>query len=1316
LTTSPEPSPLPDTPAPGAASDPSGTTRAMDASASRIADWLRRVRKTARTLLVAQRIGWIVAGAILAIIVGGFADYFLRAPMQLRLLGLLLALGTLIWCFVKFLLPAVRFRPSLAEIALRVERSGTGGAGQPSVVRGLLASALELGRSDDSARTQALAAPVVAEAADKLTRVRAREVFSPRPTFRAVGAGVAAFLLFFGLSVTWPQHTQIGLARMLFPWSSAQWPKHTEIADATRLEFHPLGAALEFRAALVKSDRDVERTNIAAHYRVITGGSAGPERKALLSPQPRSTDAINAEGMPISGTLFERLIEPTGLTTGTNGTRSEAAAAKMELEYWFESDDDATPARRILLVDPPAVVHAAASVTLPEYAAKMLGTASTGGVQTIDLGAGSDDRAAPAPILAGSHVSVTFEFNKPLQLPASMDVKSEETARWIQSTMGPEAMLLFSKLGTGPSPEAKMTGEGRTWTLSWQHWDSVRLLMKPTDEYHITAAEDAAFRFDALKDNPPTATVTTPAEDKSVLATAIVEIAGEARDDVALDWVALERQLARKNTTSESNAPEAKAERVEITRVLASEQPLEATDPATSATAAAAPASIKRLVTTHALDLSTIPELQPGDELWITALATDAFNLEGQRHEAVRSTIRKLRILSREQLVEQIWSELSSLRRTAIKIDQDQQDVAKVKPPAGPTGEELSARAERAQAGLTERMSRQNQSVTRLQQRVKENGLTDQNVQDVLKQASESLARAGEHSAKGSQNLGEAARQQSQESAKEKAGEPELNKAAEEQKAVRDELSNLIDMLDQGEDSFASKRSLERLLDQQKELRERTGQTGRQTAGKTSDQLSPEQQAELDKIAQEQKALADQLRDQVRKMQERQSKVREKDAAAAEAMSQAAAQATRDQTPERMDEASKQAQKNQTSSSQQQQTEAIQSMEQMLQKMEQAQKNKDEVLKRALATLIDSLKGLIQVQEVSIAALKDATPKGSKDVAALERPMIAHLQNVLGVMEQANTSGAREIGPVVEKIEKASDKIGATIPELREGHAEQAMGHEDAALDALKEALSLAEKLNQNAEQKANARKRAELRAKYEQALKTQTEIRDSTQGLVGAEDNRRTKATARKLGEEQIALNAVVDGIRDETKDIAAVKTFLYAHKRLDELMAAASASLSGGTADAPVLRNQTSAARVLKSLADALDDRKPPDDPFRGQQGGGGGQGGGSGEQPTVPDAAEIVLLRLMQIEALDMARGASEAKQPDAAATADAAKLQREIAEQGTELLKKLQEKTNPHSPGVKAPKKPGAEANEKPDEKPAEKPDVKPEAPEGGGEPK
>jgi hypothetical protein len=1263
----------------GVSSPPEQSAIADGGHARRIADWLRRIRLWARVMLVSQRVGWIVGGSIVALVVGGFADFFLRAPMELRLTGLILAAGVLGWFIVQFLIPALRFRPRLTEIALRVERSR---AGKDAHVRGLLASGLELGRGRDALPAPALASPVIEEAAERLTAIRAREVFSARATLRGLGAAVAAVLMLVGLSASWPHHTRIGLERMLWPIGGAEWPKRTEIADAMTLGYHPLGAALEFRASLIRSETEPEHTNVAAHYRILTNGAAGPERTALLAAQPQTIFTPRPDGTTQSGTLFERLIEPTGLTPGQPAARAEASSAKTELEYWFESDDDATPRKRVLLVEPPTVLRATAQIVLPEYAAKILG-APAGGAQKADLGPGSDDRAAPAPILAGSRMSVAFELNKPVAVPGDLDASSEQGAAWIRSTLGPEALALFKAGGPGqPSPGATLRADGRTWTLSWQHWDSVRLIVKPTDEYHIAAGDDAVFRFDALKDNPPTASVTIPMEDKSVLPTAVVELAGEGRDDVALSWVSLERQLARKNASSEGSVPEPAGDRTEMVRMTA--ERASALEGGADAGAESAQAgSIKRIVTTHTLDLSGVADLRPGDELWITALASDAYELAGQRHEAVRSSVRKLRILSREQLVEQIWSELGTLRRTAIKIDQDQADIAKLRPQSGPAGADASSRGERAQAGLTERLSRQNQAVQRLQTRIKENGLTDQGLSDVIRQASETLGRAGAKSGEASKSLGDATREQTKPDAGSDAGEKEIRQSDEAQQGVRDELSRLIDMLDQGEDSFASKRSVERMLEQQKALRERTDAIGRQTAGRSADELNAGQREALDKVSQEQKALADALRDAVKKMQERQSKVRDKDPAAAEAMAQAAAQALRDQTAERMDDASKDAAANQTSSAQQQQQQAIASLEQMLDKMQKAQSNKDEILKRSLATLLDSLNGLIAVQEGAIGALKDAATTDPSRITALEPPMVTQHQNTLGVLDQAS-NGPRELSHVADLIEKASEYMAMTVPELRDAKAEPALGHEGTALDRLREARDEAQKLDQQASERQNDRKREELRAKYQAALKIQTELRDSADGLVGVEATRRTRAQARSLGEEQGTLKETVDRIREETKAVADAKVFNFAHDRLDTLMASAAATLLEGGADGAAVRAQTSAARLLKSLADALDDRAPDKEAFRENQGGGGGGGsGGDKEDPVVPNAAELVLLRMMQQEALDLARSAAEDARHDPALVSDAATLQGELSKQASGLLNRLTQKNTP-APSKAVPK--------------------------------
>lgn len=1259
------------------------STQPTDSSpASQIARWLHSVRSTAWAMLIAQRLGWLLAIVLLAVLIGGVLDYFLRAPSWLRSLGLIGAAGTFGYALWVWLVPAWRFKPSLTEIALRVERldeqrgEHSGQADSRPAVRGVLASGFELSTSANEASPNqtmqhGLAAPVVEAAAKAIETIRPREVFSTRPTLRAIGGLSAILMAIIALFGARPELVQIGAARMLLPWVGAQWPKRTQIADATQVRYHPLGSALALRAALVQSELAADDARITVRYRLLTGGTPGPWRSAALNRQNQQVSVLGADalGAPatLTGTLFDRLIEPTGLTPSP--ARGSVEPSEVgELEYWFESFDDQTQAARVALIDPPSLLRAQATITLPGYAARVLGTPSDAGdsgtlVQTHDLGSGSDDRAVPAPILAGSRVSVKLEFNKPLEIPAGLG-NTEGASDWLIATLGPDIAGLFAPAATTKEPPT-LVGNGTSWTLSWQHWETLRMLVRPTDEYRIASTEEAVFRFDVLKDNPPSATVTQPMEDKSVLPTAVVNLEAEGRDDVAMQSIALERQLARR-AKSEGAIAEATGEPVEINRIGATAE--------TPAKPGETPTPPKRLVTQATLDLSTIPGLQPGDEIWITGVATDAFELGGQTHEPVRSSVRKLRILSREQLVEQIWSDLGSVRRTAIKIDEDQRELSQSAPKPGPEGEDQSRRAERGQAALSERLSRQNQSIRELQDRVRENALPDVAIGEVLKQAGEMLSRAGQQSGSASQRLGEAAQQQATENASPEAGKPQLEESQKAQENVRNELAELIDMLDQGEDTFASKRAIERIIDQQKGLQQRTGEAGQATAGKTEAQLSPEQKQQLSEVAQQQESLSEDLRDAVRKMLERTEKLSKTDPAAAQAMQQAARRAQRSQTAEKMQQAAQQARQNQTNTAQQQQQQAIEDLENVLNELNQAQKNRDEVLRRALASLIESIEGLIRQQEINLAALKDAEPAGMAAVAALEPGMTQLHTNTLGVMNESSDA-PREAAPALDELEKASQSMALSIPELRESAAAKARGHETDALNALKAALEAARKVDQGAQDRQNARKRAELRAKYEEALKTQITLRDSAQGLVGAEDNRRNKASARMLAQEQAQLKDTLDKLRQDVKEVSSAAVFNFAHDRLGELMFGASDALAQGLPDDAVVRAQTSAARLLKSLADALKDRKKPDDPFRTPEQGGGGGGSGGQPPPVVPPAAELVLLRLMQQEALDLSRTAAEAAKPDAKLVSEAAKLQQDLSDQGQALLKKLTERGGP-----------------------------------------
>lgn len=539
------------------------------------------------------------------------------------------------------------------------------------------------------------------------------------------------------------------------------------------------------------------------------------------------------------------------------------------------------------------------------------------------------------------------------------------------------------------------------------------------------------------------------------------------------------------------------------------------------------------------------------------------------------------------------------------------------------------------------------------------------------------------------------------------AGEPDQKQRAEagrEQDKVREDLGHLIDLLDQGQDTWATKRAIERLLNEQKQLRDRTGKAGEQTTGKQREQLTREEREQLERIAAEQKSLSQQASDAIQQMMDTEPKLRKNDPAAADAMAQAAHQAQQQQIQQKMDQASQQVQENQTNRAQEQQQKAIDSMEQMLQTLQNSAKNRDEVLRRKLASLIESLEALIKDQQAQLGALAAGIEKN--ELAGLDKGMARLHQNTLGVLDEA-AQGPRELQPVAALIQDAANAESNAVVALRVQpiNTDESKAQEDISLDKLTEAKEMAEQLDREAANRQAQRKRDELKKAYREALTAQIAIRAETEPLVGVEQTRRTRATARTLGEREGVLQDSLAGLERDTKELGEAVMFSFAHRRLDAAVGGAAKRLTAGDADREATRQQDAAVRVLQQILQALEEATKKEDEFRQQsqpqQGGNGQQGGG--QMPVVPPMAEVKLLRSMQQEIADLTRDAEQAA--DSKAIGDAAGLQGDLAKQGEALLKKLSERRQQHpAPGEtnqevsepkKDPEKPGESGEPKKD---------------------
>jgi hypothetical protein len=1213
------------------------------------------LRRTAWLQLIVQRVGVGLAVLFAAALVVGLLDFVLRMPMALRAIFWLGGVALAAWFIAVRLLPAWRFQPTLTDVALRLESTP---AAKEAGLRGVLASGIELGVSSQA--SPGLASLSASEASRRFAAMgRSAGLLDRRRLATALGALALAALPIIILAAAAPSHTRIGFLRVATPWSSAAWPKRTQLASAGHAAAHARGTPVALRALLARSPRDAAQTQVEARYRTTIDGKSAPWRKAVLTWQGKraamTTSGQSPESQTREGELFEMLLDP-GVAAGSD---PDMVAT---LEYAFSSGDDETQVASILLVEPPSITAATAEITPPEYAAAVLAaidatSSTTSGSRSaqssadwtighVDLARARDHRSRIGPLLAGSRVELTLDFNKPLAGPA----RNTERA-WLLSHLPALAGLVDE----GSAVDVDV--QDRRWRLAFTPRETLRIAIQPVDEHGITAREEHSVSLQVAPDAPASAAVIEPPNDESVLPSAVVEVIGEGRDDVSLASVALRGVLARAPAGSAGAAPEATTEWREL---------------AAADTAAPGPRTLLRAAST--LDIATLSATS-GDEVWLRTAVRDVLGVATEAPE-VLSLTRRLRVISEAEFVEQVRTEMSNLRESAKRLADAQAALGRERDRAR---EDVNAAAQQrtTQEALGDRMPPMADLAQRLLDRVDRNKLEDPSLRGMLTDAKEVIEEAREASDDAAAQLSALS---SEASPEQRDAASKENQAAQER--VEQALDELASMLDRGQDSWAVRRELERLLTEQSQVASQTAAAGESTRGRAENELTPKERDDLDRVARRQEEIAQRTAGLVEQMEARAEQMKQSDPGQAEAMRRAAQKARNERIAERQRDAAQQTRQNQTGAAQQQQEQAQEALEEMMEELERSDQRQDEALRRTLAELDESIRKLITQQEAELKRIA-TTIAGGLEGTGLDAGMIALHQNTLDVLGKAEAGKGPGVEKIASLIDSAAQSQSAATVSLRARELIEAEAHERASLSKLQSALEEISKQEEQAEERDAARQRAQLRKAYQELLEQQVAIKAETDPLVGKELSRRDRSQTRALSEQQSAIATTLEQLRSATQEIAESRTFELANRRLDEAARRAAAALGAGEATRAVRRDQATAVRVLQGLVESLKDPKKTDE-FRDEQGGGGGGGGGGQGQkpPLIPPIAEIRLLRSMQGEAAELTRAAAEAAGADGAADLDAAaELQTELAEQARALMEKLKNESG--APDVQPP---------------------------------
>lgn len=1242
---------------------------------------IERIRRRMRRTVVERHASTIISVVVASVVVVALADRMLRFPSAVRWVILVAGLLAIGWAASRRLWPAVRFHPSLVDVALRIERIA------PSLT-GRLASCVEF-ESTGSEAGNPLAARSVRDLRSRITTVRLEDVIDSTFAHRMLGLAMVICLATITLVAWRPVDASIAGRRVFAPWSDAKWPARTEVVDRVEPDLvHPRGEPLAMTAELVRGDPESDR--VFLRIRRVDDGEASDWQRLVLTRQQAGR--------------FERIVD----------TDAE------EIQYAFETEDDATSIRTIRIVPAPSVRSAAAVVGPPAYAA------GRGEIRS-DLGPGTDRRARlRQTVLEGSDLELELHLERPvpIQRTATGAIDPDFIARTVLVP------------GTRPVMLEVDASDPTRWTLSTRldRGGDVELVLR--DEHGLRNLDPIRYRFDTVADRPPTTTITRPAMDQTVSTDAIVDIRAEARDDVGLASFQVDATLVRNGVAS----------RVEIIGSMTRSD-----DQATTTADAT-------------LDLRfQIASLEPevGDEIQLVAIATDEFMEDGSRRDPVRSSTRRLRIVSDIELLEQLQSALGSIRRSAIRLDDDQAGIAEAVRREG-----VDRASIRDQGRLSDRIGSAREAIESIESRRDSNRLEDELLADMLDQARDLVEAAEAASDRAVSALDRADRERQAEtdpstngrdadsrmeadqeseatgadadgdsdrrdgssetptdetgstdspspgsetdgaaSGGEAESRPETGaerEAREAQEDVREELADLAELLDRGEDAWVVSRKIQEMAEDLAALQERTSDLADETVGRERSELTDEERRELDDIAREQAELADDADELIEELEARGESMDRADPAQAAGLREAAREAREQGLEDQMREAEERARENQLQQAGEAQQQAAEALDRMQETIEESRKAQVAELQRRIASLVDGLRGLIESSENEIIAL--ARVEGVDDAPGLaerSRALITLNGNTLAVAAEAAAAGP-DGDRIARLVQRAGTSQGAAIGDLRARPArlDDARDNQERALSSLREALELAEDAAEELAEEQAEERRKDLLAAYSEVLEIQVGILTETERIridEGERLGRRSLMTSRRLATDEEALGRRIDSIREEFGEITDSLVFSMTHRNIDAWIDAATEGLRNGRPDAATIELEILVVEALGGLAAALDQEAPDEDPFAdAENGGGGGEGqggdqGGSPPDPLIPPIAELKMLRATQQQILDATRRLEATRGLEAMSATESritelARMQADLHAVATALIQQLQ----PEPAGVDAPEGPKEES--------------------------
>lgn len=1174
------------------------------------------VRGRLRRLLALHGLAWVIAIGVPIVLAAGLLDWLVHLDGAVRALLLCAFAGAVGWVGYRRIALPLLVKFGNLDIALKIERRWPG-------LNDRLASAVEFLRApDDEERygSVALRQATVRRALEEVKSIDFAEVIDRKPAWRAAGWAAATMVAGLAITAASPATTGVALRRFFNPFGSDRWPRrtHLSLVDAETPRKVARGEPFSLAVAVAPGERMPSLARVT--YRFENGES--------------TTETLR----PFDGGIFRGRIE----------------AASRSFRFGVVAGDDSTSVAdvAVAVVPPPALKETLVRLIAPAYTDVPPQTLAPG--QTL------------VRAVEGTKIEIEAVANKPLVGAALRPAEVASAAPIVFNADHTRFQTSFDVKGSSP------------------FWFEI------VDRDGFKNREAPRFELRAVPDDAPRVVIDEPANDRDVPAEATVPIAFTVDDDFGIQTARLVYRIGR--GTSEpagevvvplwNSAGERTIKRRQV-KYAWNLAPLKLEPGAT--------------VVFHAdaLDFDAIkgPKLGKSRELRLRVVTPEDLlrQLDDKRREireeterilgmqkqalqpvedALRSIERNVKpdartrdeIKNAEMIQRQVRGRITNradgLERKISRFLGDLSDFKIDNPEAKLQMQEMLAGVEKIRA---RHLDPAEQGLTRASKGLDQNP-ADQNAQpkgastgaqpageqardrQAASKSAASKASAGKQAAPGKaagaqpKAAGDqAGAAQDQPAAGDDAHKLALNEAKENQKAIADELTKMLDGLAGFETFSGVVREAKSLVKAQDEAIKKAAEAASKPdlIGKPADALPAEDRADLANQAARQNDLSKRLQALTEKMETLGKKLEASDPLSGSALREAGRESREKGTAGKMSDAGEQIEKNQLGEARSNQERAKQDLQDLVDAIQNRKL-------RELSNLVKDLKG----SEAALKELKQRQTENLKKTAraaqqrdpkqraeqlqklAKEQKQIQdELEKELKQLRKLNANNAAKAG------QRASGSMAKASKSMEGDQGEQAENEEADALADLQQAE----------DEVAQQRKQAEEELAMEQLyrMKDQLKALSERQEKIVNEVAEYETLRAGKAGSLTIAqrngvrsLGRVESGLGDEAGELNAklegAPVFSLTMKRAREAMSRAAEGLEALKTDASTQAEARAALKRFKQLLEALAPLKP-----KSGQGGGGGSGSGGGGQQEgddIPAEAQLKMLKSLQQEIND------------------------------------------------------------------------------------